>query len=76
MGIRENVSKLETSKLRRNYRMHMTYVVIFSIVLVFSIFVQQRLPIDAILWLFIVIGNGYAASATKQELNTRSDNAG
>jgi len=76
MGIRENVSKLETSKLRRNYRMHMTFVVIFSIVLVFSIFVQQRLPIDAILWLVIVIGNGYAASATKQELNTRSDNAG
>lgn len=76
MGIRENLSKLETSKLRRNYRMHMTFVVIFSIVLVFSIFVQQRLPIDAILWLVIVIVHGYAASATKQELNTRSDNAG
>jgi hypothetical protein len=76
MGIRENASKLETSKLRRNYRMHMTFVVIFAIVLVFSIFVQQRLPIDAILWLVIVIGNGYAASVTKQELNTRSDNSG
>lgn len=75
MGIRENASKLERSKPHRNYRMHMTFLVIFSIVLAFSIFVQQRLPIDAILWLVIVIGNGYAASVTKQELNTRSDNS-
>lgn len=76
VGIRENVSKLETNKLRRNYRLHMTFVVIFAIVLIFSIFVQQRLPIDAVLWLVIVIGNGYGAYVTKQKLDSRSDIAG
>lgn len=72
MGIRENVSKLETNKLRRNYRMHVTFAAIFAIVLAFSVFVQQRLPIDAVLWLVIVIGHGYAASVAKQELEGRS----
>lgn len=71
MGMRENIAKYDDKKLTSNYRLHVTFAVVFTVVLVLVVAATQSLGIDGLLWVLIAGGNGYAAHVTKQEIERR-----
>ncbi len=72
MGMRENVAKLDDKKLKSNYRLHMTFAIGFSVFVVLLALATQSIVLPGLLGLVVIVGNGYAAYVTKQEINRRS----